>query len=123
MTAIYGPYTPVRQVGNLYFVSGHVGINPETKTAAKDVSKQTHQVLKNMQNSLAVVGLKLNHVIKTTVYLTDMADFSAMNKVYETYFDAPRPARSTVAVKELPRVAGDARILVEIEAVASWERL
>lgn len=121
MSESYGPYTPIRHVGNLYFISGQVGIDPETKAASGLISEQTEQVLKNLQAMLATEGLELKHVVKTTVFLTTMGNFAAMNEVYEQYFAVPRPARSAVAVAELPRVAGDTHLLVEIEAIASKE--
>lgn len=118
MSESYGPYTPIRQVGNLYFISGQVGIDPETKTASGIITEQTKQVLQNLQAVLATEGLGLKDVVKTTVFLTDMGNFKTVNEVYEQYFTVPRPARSAVAVAELPRVAGTTRILIEIEAVA-----
>jgi 2-iminobutanoate/2-iminopropanoate deaminase len=121
MSETYGPYAPIRQVGNLYFISGQVGIDPETKTAYGIITEQTEQVLKNLKAVLATAELELKHVVKTTVFLTDMRYFAAVNEIYEKYFEAPRPARSAVAVLELPRVAGDTRLLVEIEAVAAKE--
>lgn len=113
----YGPYTPVRQAGNVYFISGQIGIDPVTERAAAHIAEQTIQVLKNLRGVLATAGLEMRHVVKTTVFLSDMGDFAEMNKVYLEYFDAPRPARSCVAVAELPRLA-DNQLLVEIEAVA-----
>lgn len=121
MSESYGPYTPIRQVGNLYFISGQIGIDPETKVASGIISEQTEQVLINLQAVLATEGLELKHVVKTTVFLTSMGNFAAVNEIYEKYFAVPRPARSAVAVAELPRVAGDTRLLIEIEAVASKE--
>lgn len=116
MTA-YGPYTPVVVANNLLFVSGQIGVDPETKHAGKGIAEQTEQALKNMEATLTSVGANLDDIVKTTVFLTDMATFSEMNAVYEKAFTAPRPARSTVGVKELPRI-GDTPLLVEIEAVA-----
>lgn len=121
MSESYGPYTPIRQVGNLYFISGQIGIDPETKSVSGLISEQAEQVLKNLQAVLATEGLELKHVVKTTVFLTTMGNFAAVNEVYEQYFAVPRPARSAVAVTELPRVAGDTHLLVEIEAIASKE--
>jgi 2-iminobutanoate/2-iminopropanoate deaminase len=118
----YGPYTPVRPAGNLLFVSGQVGVNTTTKTAAPDVSEQTKQVFRNMAAVLETNGASLRDVVKTTVFLTNMDDFAAMNAVYEQLFEVPRPARSTVCVRELPRVGGDTALLVEIEAVAYKEQ-
>jgi 2-iminobutanoate/2-iminopropanoate deaminase len=121
MTTTFGPYTPVRQAGDFLFVSGQVGVNPENKAAPKDIAGQTERALLNLENVLRKAGADLNDVVKTTVFLTDMNNFAAMNEVYEKRFDAPRPARSAVAVRELPRVAGDTELLVEIEAVAHKE--
>ena len=117
----YGPYTPVRKAGSYYYTSGQVGIDPKSKTAASDVTAQTTQALANLKITLQEAGVDMNDVVKTTVFLTDMNDFAAMNAAYENMFEAPRPARSTVAVQELPRVAGDTRILVEVDAVAYKE--
>jgi 2-iminobutanoate/2-iminopropanoate deaminase len=116
--ATFGPYSPIRQVGNLIFISGQVGVHPETKITPKDIALQTERAILNMETLLRNEKLTLNNVIKTTVFLTDMDNFSAMNEVYERRFDVPRPARSCVSVKELPRVGGKIEILVEIEAVA-----
>jgi len=121
MSTTYGPYTPVRQAGNTMFVSGQVGIHPETKVAPDDIACQTERALLNLEAVLRKAGAELRDIVKTTVYLTDMDNFEAMNKVYEQRFEAPRPARSTVGVHELPRLAGDTPILVEIEAVAYKE--
>ncbi len=123
MNESYGPYSPIRKVGNLYFVSGQVGIDPATKAASGFVKDQTNQALKNLREVLKNEGLDLNHVVKTTVFLTDMRDFAAMNEAYESYFVAPRPARSTVAVAELPRITGDTHLLVEIEAIAAKDAI
>jgi 2-iminobutanoate/2-iminopropanoate deaminase len=117
----YGPYTPVRSAGGLLFVSGQVGVNSATKLASTDASEQTKQALLNMTEVLAGVHASLHDVVKTTVFLTDMDDFAAMNAVYEQMFQAPRPARSTICVRELPRVGGDTRLCVEIEAIAYKE--
>src|SRR5690242_16442206 len=119
MTNTFGPYAPVRQTGDLYFVSGQVGVDPDTKTASEDIAEQTHQALKNLKSMIEGAGLTLDHIVKTTVFLVDMGDFPVVNEVYMGYFNEPRPARSTVCVKELPRVAGDTPIKIEIEAVAT----
>jgi 2-iminobutanoate/2-iminopropanoate deaminase len=121
MTAVYGPYSPVRRAGNLLFVAGQVGIHPESGNAPTDVARQTERALLNLENILRKAGLSLADVVKLTVYLVDIGDFDAMNKVFEQRFDAPRPARTTVGVQELPRVAGDIKLLVEIEGVAYKE--
>ena len=114
----YGPYTPVREAGNLLFVSGQIGVDPNTKQATPDIEGQTRQALANLAAALKDAGASLDDVVKTTVFLVDMDDFAAMNAVYERVFAAPRPARSTIGVGELPRVGGTSKLLVEIEAVA-----
>lgn len=114
----YGPYSPIRSAGTTFYTSGQIGVHPETAKAPADIAGQTERALLNLEAVLAAEGLNLNDVIKTTVYLTNMGDFAAMNAVYQQRFDAPRPARTTVGVRELPRVGGDVALLVEIEAVA-----
>jgi 2-iminobutanoate/2-iminopropanoate deaminase len=114
----FGPYSPVRQAGDFYFVSGQVGVDMATRSASLAVGDQTRQALTNLQEALKGVNLSLNNVVKTTIFVTDMADFAEVNEVYVGFFAEPRPARSTVAVKELPRVAGSTPIKVEIEAIA-----
>jgi len=112
-----GPYTPIVQAGDLYFISGCTGVNVADKTAASDITSQTQQAFANLQSVLESAGLTYDDIVKTTVFLTDMGDFAAMNDVYVTKFMQPRPARSTVAVAELPRVA-NVPLKVEIEAIA-----
>ncbi len=121
-TPTFGPYTAIRRVGDLYFVSGQIGVNPSTKTAGASIEAQTTQAIGNMLSVLASEGLTLRDVVKTTVFLTDVRNFEAMNNIYVEHFDAPRPARSTIGVKELPRVAGQTKLLVEIEAVAAMPK-
>jgi 2-iminobutanoate/2-iminopropanoate deaminase len=116
----YGPYSPVRQSGNLFFVSGQVGVDPKTGRSAKSVKAQTTQALENLKSQLATCDMGLEHVVKTTVFLTDMSHFDTVNDVYKGFFRSPFPARSCIAVKELPRV-GTNSLLVEIEAVAIKE--
>jgi 2-iminobutanoate/2-iminopropanoate deaminase len=117
-TKTFGPYSPLRQAGDFYFAAGQVGVNPTTGGASPDITAQTRQVLDNLSATLTTAGLSLQDVVKTTVFVTDIADFAAVNEVYVSYFNEPRPARSTVGVRELPRVGGTTAILVEIEAVA-----
>jgi len=116
-TGTFGPYTPLRQVGEFYFVSGHIGINAASGTAAADAREQTAQALENLAQTLKIVGLELDDIVKTTLFLTDMDDFDAVNEVYMARFAEPRPARSTVGVKELPRIGGTP-LKIEIEAIA-----
>lgn len=97
----------------MVFLSGQLPINPATGLMPETVEQQTRQSLENMKAILAEAELTMNHVVKTTVYLADMAYFADMNGVYATYFDGNFPARSAFAVKELPKQA-----LVEIECIA-----
>lgn len=117
MSRTFGPYSPIRQAGELFFVSGHVGVEPMTGKASTRVSAQTKQVLQNLSETLASYNLTLQDIVKTTVFLTDMDDFNEVNDMYVSHFNDPKPARSTIAVKELPRVA-NVTLKVEIEAVA-----
>jgi len=115
--AAIGPYTQAIRCGDLIYTSGQIPLDPETgEIVGSDVQAQTHQVLHNLQAVLTSAGSSLHSVVKTTVFLSTMNDFQAMNTVYATYFGSPAPARSTVAVAELPRKA-----LVEIECVALAE--
>ena len=117
--AAIGPYSQAQVVrlhgGNrLVFTSGQVALDPETgELKGADIAAQTEQVLRNLAAVLKGASLELADVVKTTVYLADMADFQGMNQVYEKHFPSPAPARTTVAAAGLPRGAR-----VEIEAVA-----
>jgi 2-iminobutanoate/2-iminopropanoate deaminase len=119
MAKVFGPYSPVRKVGELYFVSGQVGVDPDTNFCGRTVAEQTSQALTNIAALLDAENLSLADVVKTTIYLIDMNDFAAMNDVYASHFEKPYPARATVAVKDLPHVGGEASIRVEIEAIAA----
>src|SRR5882757_2478070 len=116
MSMAFGPYSPVRQAGNFWFVSGQVGVNPTTKAAAPNVSEQAYQSLANIKNLLAQEHLTMDDIVKTTIFVTNIEDFVAVNNVYEQFFKQPRPARSMTQVAALPKVAGDTVLLVEIEA-------
>ncbi|MDQ3137730.1 MAG: RidA family protein [Gemmatimonadota bacterium] len=110
-----GPYSQAARVGSLLFTAGQVGFDPATgELVDGGIGEQTERVLQNLQAILRAGGLDLGNVVKTTVFLVDMADFAAMNTVYARAFGEHRPARSTVAVAALPRGAR-----VEIEAIAS----
>lgn len=112
--AAIGPYSQAIRCGQFIYTSGQIPLDPQTgKIVGSNVQAQTHRVLQNLQSVLAEAGASLNSVIKTTVFLSSMSDFQGMNEVYATYFGEIAPARSTVAVAELPRQA-----LVEIECVA-----
>ena len=111
--AAIGPYSQAMVVGNLVFTSGQIPLNPETGLMeGKDITEQTHRVCKNLAAVLEAAGSGLDKAMKTTCFLSDMADFAAFNQVYAQYF-VGKPARSCVAVKELPKGA-----LVEVEVVA-----
>lgn len=111
--AAIGPYSQGIQIGDFAFFSGQIPIVPSTgQIEASTIEAQTEQCISNIQALLAEVGCTLKNVIKTTVFLSDMDHFSGMNEVYSKHFSAPYPARSTVAVKELPK-----KSLVEIEVV------
>lgn len=113
-----GPYSQAIVVGNVIYTAGQVALDPGTmQLVGNDVAEQTDRVLKNLAAVLEQAGSSLQHVVKTTVFLADMADFSAMNEMYARHFGDHRPARSTVAVRTLPK---DAR--VEIDAVALRRR-
>lgn len=116
--AKYGAYSPLRQAGDYYFISGQVGIDPNTKTAHNDVINQLEQLFINLKTVLESVDLGLDDIIKTTIYLTDMNDFSVVNDLYSAKFSDPKPARSTIGVYQLPRVAGKAELKIEIDAIA-----
>ena len=112
--AAIGPYSQGIGTGNLVITSGQLPVDPATGSFAPGgVAEQTHQSLTNVQAVLAQAGLTMENVIKTTVFLSDMNNFSAMNEVYATFFPQNPPARSTVEVARLPKNA-----LVEIEAIA-----
>ena len=96
MAKTYGPYSPIRKSGNILFVSGQVGLNPETESVPEGVSAQTTQALQNMDAVLHTVGASLSNVVKTTVFLTNMDDFATMNEAYAQMFPEPRPARSAI---------------------------
>ncbi len=113
-----GPYSQATMVGNVIYTAGQVALDPATmQMVGHDVAQQTDRVLKNLAAVLEAAGSSLAHVVKTTVFLADMADFAAMNEVYARHFGEHRPARSTVAVRTLPK---DAR--VEIDAIALKRR-
>ena len=112
--AAIGPYSHAIKCGNLLFVSGQLPIDPATGEMPADIKGQTRQSLANVKSILAEAGYTMDNVLKTTVFLADMSLFGDMNEVYAEAFSAPFPARSAVAVKQLPKSA-----LVEIEVVAA----
>lgn len=114
--AAIGPYSQAKAVGNFVFASGQIPIDPATGEIAGDtIETQAEQSCKNVGAILEAAGLGFDNVVKTTCFLADMADFAAFNAVYEKYFTS-KPARSCVAVKQLPK-----DVLCEVEAIAAAE--
>lgn len=112
--AAIGPYSQAVKCGNLLFCSGQIPLDPATgEVVSGDISRQAVQVMDNVAAVLSAAGIGFDDVIKTTVYLVDMADFAAVNEVYGHCFPNHKPARSTVAVKSLPR-----GVLLEVEVTA-----
>jgi len=112
--AAIGPYSQAIEVNGFVYASGQIPIDPATGAFVEGgIKEQTRQSLTNAQNILKEAGTDLSHVVKTTVYLSDIANFVPMNEVYAEFFTEPYPARSAVAVKDLPKGA-----LVEIEVLA-----
>lgn len=112
--AAVGPYSPGVTVGHVIFLSGQLGLDPSTgEFVPGGIEAQTRQSLTNLENILKENGWDMENVVKTTVFLKDMNDFSKMNSVYGSFFNEKYPARSTVAVSALPKNG-----LVEIEAIA-----
>lgn len=108
-----GPYSQAVVANGMVYTSGQIALTPEGEMLENDVVIQTQQVLKNLSAVLQEAGSSLGSVIKTTIFLADMGDFAAVNEIYAEAFGTHKPARSTVAVKTLPRNA-----LVEIDAIA-----
>ena len=112
--AAIGPYSQAIKVGNLVYTSGQIPIDPQTGSSVEGgIKEQTRQSLTNVKAILEEAGLTMANVVKTTVFMADMNDFTEMNAVYAEFFSEPYPARSAVAVKTLPKGA-----LIEIEVVA-----
>lgn len=109
-----GPYSQAIDAGAFVFISGQIPVDPATGNIPEGITAQTTQSLANVRAILAEAGLTVANVVKTTVFLADMADFGPMNEVYASVFTAPFPARSAVAVKNLPK-----NVLVEIEVIAA----
>ena len=108
-----GPYSQAMVVGNLVFTSGQIAIDPaDGQIKAETITEQTEQVCKNLCAVLEAAGTSIDKAVKTTCFLSDMADFGAFNEVYGKYFTG-KPARSCVAAKQLPR-----NVLVEVEVIA-----
>lgn len=111
--AAIGPYSQALDTGSMLFISGQIPIDPATGTMPETVEEQAKQVLTNIKNILAEAGLTMNDVVKTSVFLSDLGDFAAVNEVYASFFAEPYPARSCVQVAAIPKGAK-----VEIETIA-----
>jgi 2-iminobutanoate/2-iminopropanoate deaminase len=113
--AAIGPYSQAIKAGNLLFCSGQIALDPKTMNmVGSTAAEQAEQVLKNLAAVLSAGGASMAHVVRTTIFLVSMADFAAVNEVYGRHFGAHKPARATVAVKELPKGG-----LVEIDCIAA----
>lgn len=113
--AAIGPYSQAIRAGNLLFCSGQIPLDPKTmQMVGTNAAEQADQVLKNLAAVLTAGGASMGHVVRTTIFLASMGDFAAVNEVYGKHFGAHKPARATVAVKELPKGA-----LVEIDCIAA----
>ncbi len=109
-----GPYSQAIKIGGLVYTSGQIAIDPKTNQFLdKGIEEQTRQVLDNLKAVLVASGSSLDDVVKTTIYLTNIDDFSKVNEIYATYFSLNKPARSTVCVAKLPKGAK-----IEIDAIA-----
>ncbi|ACK42610.1 MULTISPECIES: RidA family protein [Dictyoglomus] len=109
-----GPYSQGIKVGNMVFISGQIPIDPDTGNVVEGgIKEQTKRVLENVKAILESIGGSLNNVVKTTVFMVDLEEFSEMNEVYKEYFPNNPPARSTIQVSALPK-----NVKIEIEAIA-----
>lgn len=109
-----GPYNQATLSGNMLFISGQICIDPVSgELKNKDIQEETHQVMKNLKAILAAAEMNFGHVLKTTIFITDMHQFGAVNEVYGKYFDNDFPARETVQVSALPKFVN-----VEISMIA-----
>lgn len=112
--AAIGPYSQAIIANGMLYASGQIPIDPQTgNIVSGGIEAQAHQAFTNVRNLVEAAGITMSHVVKVTVYMADMADFATVNTIYEQYFTAPYPARSAVAVKQLPKGA-----LIEIETIA-----
>ena len=109
-----GPYAQAIAANGFLFISGQLGVTPSGEFAGADVKSQAQRSLQNLQAILSEAGLSFENAVKTTIFLADIADFVAVNEIYAEFFKEPYPARSTVAVKTLPKGG-----LVEIELIAA----
>ena len=108
-----GPYSQAIVINDMVYTSGQIPVNPLTGEIPEGIQAQANQALMNLKNLLEASGTSIEKVVKTTVFIQNMEDFAALNKIYESYFTEPYPARSCVEVSKLPK-----DVLVEIEAIA-----
>jgi 2-iminobutanoate/2-iminopropanoate deaminase len=113
-----GPYSQAIKVNDMVYTSGQIAITPEGELVPRDIKLQTRQVLENLQNVLLEANSSLDEVIKVTIYLEDMNDFGVVNVIYAEYFGEHKPARSTVAVKTLPK-----NVMVEMDVIAQCKEI
>ncbi len=112
-----GPYSQAVKIGNLLFISGQIGLNPESgNLEMESLEVETHQVMKNIKNILSECQLNFGHVVKTSIFLRDLNDFNAVNEIYSTYFEGAYPARECVEVSRLPK-----DVNVEISIIAGTD--
>lgn len=111
-----GPYSSALKVGNMLFVSGQIPVNPADGSIPASIKEQANQSLSNLKALVTEAGYSLSDVVKTTVFITDINDFAAVNEVYASYFAEPYPTRSCVAVKDLPK-----GVKLEIECICCKE--
>ena len=108
-----GPYSPAVKLGDFVYLSGQIPLNPKTNAIeGTTIEEQTHQVMQNIEAVLGEMGLGFRHIVKTTIFMQDLSDFDALNKVYGSYLQKPYPARSCVQVARLPK-----DVKVEIECI------
>ncbi len=114
--AAVGPYSQAVRVGQMVFTAGQIPLNPQSgQIVSEDIGEQTRQVLNNLTAVLKAENLTFDHIVKTTVFMTDLGQFQTMNEIYATYFTDQPPARSTVQVSALPK---GARVEIEVIAVS-----
>ena len=111
--AAIGPYSQAMVINNMVFTSGQIPVDPATGDIPEGIEAQTNQALTNVKNLLEATGTSIDNVVKTTVFIQNMSDFSVVNEIYQGYFSEPYPARSCVEVAKLPK-----GVLVEVEAIA-----
>ncbi len=111
--AAIGPYSQAMVINNMVFTSGQIPVDPATGDIPEGIEAQTNQALTNVKNLLEAAGTSIDKVIKTTVFIQNMSDFSVINEIYQSYFSEPYPARSCVEVAKLPK-----GVLIEVEAIA-----